>query len=85
MSSILEDLYRGKISPYSTITAKNSDARNRLDAAQEALIAALPEEKKALIDASQDAFMTLVMDEAEAAFAEGVAFGVRLMVEVLYK
>ena len=85
MSSILEDLYRGKISPYSTITAKNSDARNRLDAAQEALIAALPEEKKALIDASQDAFMTLVMDETEAAFAEGVAFGVRLMVEVLYK
>ena len=82
---LIEDLYRGKISPYSTIIAKNSDARDRLDAAQEALIAALPEEKKPLIDASQEAFMTLVMDEAEAAFAEGVAFGVRLMVEVLYK
>ena len=82
MSSILEDLYRGKISPYSTITAKNSDARDRLDAAQEALLAALPEEKKPLIDESQDAFMEMVMDEGEAAFAEGGRLGIRLMVEV---
>ena len=58
---LMEDLYRGKISPYS-----------------------LPEEKRSLIDASQDAYMELVMDEGEAAFAEGVAFGVRLMMEILY-
>ena len=32
---LIEDLYRGKISPYSTITMKNSAARDRLDAAQE--------------------------------------------------
>ena len=82
---LLEDLYRGKISPYSTITTKNSDARDRLDKAQEALLAALPEEKKPLIDTSQDAFMTLVMDEAEAAFAEGVRLGVRLMMEIFYR
>ena len=82
---LIEDLYRGKISPYSTITAKNSDARDRLDAVQEALLAALPEEKKALIDSSQEAFMTLVMDEAEAAFAEGVRLGVRLMMEIFYR
>lgn len=79
---LLEDLYRGKVSPYSTIITKNSDARDRLDEAQEALLAALPEEGKPLIDASQDAFMTLVMDEAEAAFAEGVRFGLRLMMEI---
>ncbi len=82
---LLEDLYRGKISPYSSIIMKNSDARDRLDKAQEALLAALPEEKKPLIDTSQDAFMTLVMDEAEAAFAEGVRLGVRLMMEIFYR
>ena len=81
---LMEDLYRGKISPYSTIMTKNTSARDRLDKAQEELLAALPEEKKPLIDASQDAYMELVMDEGEAAFAEGVAFGVRLMMEILY-
>ncbi|MBR5109147.1 MAG: hypothetical protein IK099_03040 [Clostridia bacterium] len=80
---LMEDLYRGKISPYSTITTKNSDARDRLDAAQEKIIQALPEEKRSLIDASQDAYMELVMDEGEAAFAEGVKFGIRLMMEIL--
>ena len=82
---LMEDLYRGKISPYSTIMTKNGKARDRLDKAQEALLAALPEEKKHLIDASQDAYMELVMDEGEAAFAEGVAFGVRLMMEIFYR
>ena len=80
---LMEDLYRGKISPYSTITTKNSDARDRLDAAQEKIIQALPEEKRSLIDASQDAYMELVVDEGEAAFAEGVKFGIRLMMEIL--
>lgn len=64
---------------------KNSDARDKLDAAHEEILAVLPEEKRELVDASQDAFMTVVMNEAEVAFAEGVAFGVRLMVEVLHK
>ena len=81
---LMEDLYRGKISPYSTITTKNSDARDRLDQAQEEILAALPEEKRSLIDASQDAYMELVMDEGEAAFAEGVRFGIRLMMEIFY-
>jgi len=79
---LMEDLYRGKISPYSTIMTKNGKARDRLDKAQEALLAALPEEKRSLIDASQDAYMELVMDEGEAAFAEGVKFGIRLMTEI---
>ena len=79
---LMEDLYRGKISPYSTIMTKNGKACDRLDKAQEALLAALPEEKRSLIDASQDAYMELVMDEGEAAFAEGVKFGIRLMTEI---
>ena len=81
---LMEDLYRGKISPYSTIMTKNGKARDRLDKAQEELLAALPEEKKPLIDASQDAYMELAMDEGEAAFAEGVKFGIRLMTEIFY-
>ena len=48
----------------------------------EEILASLPEEKKELVDAAQDAFMEMVMDEAEAAFAEGVRLGIRLMVEV---
>ena len=79
---ILQDLYRGKYAPLTLMVSKNEEARDRLDAAQEALLAALPEEKRSLIDASQDAFMELVMDEGEAAFEEGVAFGIRLMMEV---
>lgn len=47
-----EDLYRGKISPYSTITVKNSNIRDRRNKAHEAILAALPEEKRSLIDAS---------------------------------
>ena len=82
---LMEDSYRGKISPYSTIMTKNGKARDRLDKALEELLAALPEEKKPLIDASQDAYMELVMDEGEAAFAEGVAFGIRLMMEIFYR
>ena len=42
----------------------------------------MPEEKKELVDKSQDAFMTLVMDEAEAAFMEGMCLGVRLMMDI---
>ena len=41
-----------------------------------------PEDKKELVDATQDAFMEMVMDEGEAAFAQGVRFGIRLMSEI---
>ena len=55
---------------------------DRLTQLQEEILAAIPEDKKELVDAVQDAFLEMVMDEAEAAFAEGVRLGVRLMVEV---
>ena len=55
---------------------------DRLTQLQEEILAALPEDKKELVDAVQDAFMEMVMDETEAAFAEGVRLGIRLMVEV---
>ena len=85
MSFILQDLYRGKYAPLSNLRYTNDESRRRLDKAQEEILAALPEEKKHLVDASQDAYMELVMDEGEAAFQEGVAFGVKLMTEVIWK
>ena len=45
-------------------------------------MAALPEEKRPLMDSVQDEINTLLMDEGESAFIEGVTFGVRLMMEV---
>ena len=51
-------------------------------ALQEEILAALPEEKRPLMDSVQDEINTLLMDEGESAFIEGVTFGVRLMMEV---
>lgn len=77
---ILEDLYRGKYAPIESMTVHND--HDKLMAIQEKILAALPEDKKELVDTAQDAFMKLVMDEGEAAFAQGVRLGIRLMAEV---
>jgi hypothetical protein len=77
---ILEDLYRGKYAPIESMTVHND--HDKLTQLQEAILTALPEDKKELVDATQDAFMEMVMDEGEAAFAEGVRFGIRLMSEI---
>ena len=54
---------------------------DRLTRLQEKILAALTEEKKELVDTSQNAFMEMVMDEAKGAFKEGVRLGIRLMTE----
>ncbi len=77
---ILEDLYRGKYAPIESMAVHHD--HDRLTQLQEEILAALPEEKKALVDATQDAFLEMVMDEGEAAFAEGVRLGIRLMIAV---
>ena len=56
---ILEDLYRGKYSPIERISVHND--HDRLTQLQKEILAALPEEKKELVDASQNAFMEMVM------------------------
>ena len=77
---ILEELYRGKYAPIESIAVHND--RDHLSQLQEEILAALPEEKKALVEATQEAFLEMVMDEGEAAFTEGVRLGVRLMMEI---
>ena len=79
--SILPQIYRGEYAPYRR-KDQNSFGYDKLMALQEEILAALPEEKRPLMDSVQDEINTLLMDEGESAFIEGVTFGVRLMMEV---
>ena len=64
----------GKVhAPIESMAVHND--HDRLTQLQEEILAALPEEKKALVDATQDAFLEMVMDESEATFAEGGTTG----------
>ena len=47
---ILEDLYRGKYAPIESMTVHND--HDKLTAIQEKILAALPENKKELVDAA---------------------------------
>ncbi len=79
--SILLQIYRGEYAPYRRKN-QNSSGYDKFMALQEEILAALPEEKRPLMDSVQDEINTLLMDEGESAFIEGVTFGVRLMMEV---
>ena len=79
--SILLQIYRGEYAPYRR-KDQNSSGYDKLMTLQEEIMAALPEEKRPLMDSVQDEINTLLMDEGESAFIEGVTFGVRLMMEV---
>lgn len=79
--SILLQIYRGEYAPYRR-KDQNSSGYDKFMALQEEILAALPEEKRPLMDSVQDEINTLLMDEGESAFIEGVTFGVRLMMEV---
>ena len=79
--SILLQIYRGEYAPYRR-KDQNSSGYDKFIALQEEILAALPEEKRPLMDSVQDEINTLLMDEGESAFIEGVTFGVRLMMEV---
>ena len=79
--SILLHIYRGEYAPYRRKDQNSSDY-DKLIARQEEILAALPEEKRPLMNSVQDEVNTLLMDEGESAFIEGVTFGVRLMMEV---
>ena len=79
--SILLQIYRGEYAPYRR-KDQNSSGHDKLMALQEEILAALPEEKRPMMDSVQDEINTFLMDEGESAFIEGVTFGVRLMMEV---
>ena len=79
--SILLKIYRGEYAPYRR-KDQNSSGHDKLMALQEEILAALPEEKRPMMDSVKDEINTLLMDEGESAFVEGVTFGVRVMMEV---
>ena len=71
----------GEYAPYRR-KDQNSSGHDKLMALQEEILAALPEEKRPMMDSVQDEINTLLMDEGESAFIEDVTFGVRVMMEV---
>ena len=79
--SILLMIYGGESTSYRRKN-QNSSSYDKLIALQEEILAALPEEKRPLMDFVQDEINILLMDEGESAFIEGVTFGVGLMMEV---
>ena len=79
--SILLQIYRGEYAPYRR-KDQNSSGYDKLMVLQKGILAALPEEKRPVMDSVHDAINTFLMDEGESAFIEGVTFGVRLMMEV---
>lgn len=48
---------------------------------QKGILAALPEEKRPVMDSVHDAINTFLMDEGEYSFIEGVTFGSRGVIE----
>ena len=79
--SILLQIYRGEYAPYRR-KDQNSSGYDKFMALQEEILAALPEEKRPLMDSVQDEINMLLMDEGESALIEGVTFGIWLMMEV---
>ena len=78
--SILLQIYRGEYAPYRR-KDQNSSGYDKFMALQEEILAALPEEKRPLMDSVQDEINTLLMDEGEYSFIEGVTFGGRGVIE----
>ena len=78
--SILLEIYRGEYAPYRR-KDQNSSGYDKLMALQEEILAALPEEKRPVMDSVHDAINTFLMDEGEYSFIEGVTFGGRGVIE----
>lgn len=74
--SILLKIYRGEYAPYRR-KDQNSSSYDKLMALQKEILAALPEEKRPVMDSVHDAINTFLMDEGEYSFIEGVTFGGR--------
>ena len=82
--SLLEELWYGNYAPQERI-GMSARERERLDQIlkRREELEALLGEKKELLDQYDDALGTLRMESEEEAFAEGVRFAVRLMIETM--
>ena len=67
--SILLQIYRGEYAPYRR-KDQNSSGYDKLMVLQKGILAALPEEKRPVMDSVHDAINTFLMDEGEYSFIE---------------
>lgn len=83
--TILEKLYNGEISPCETTVPDMEEYKEKLrqkNQIAEELKKALPADKTKLLDQFQALCLSIAEDECKCTYAEGVRFGIDLMIEI---
>lgn len=83
--TILEKLYNGEISPCETTVPDTEEYREKLrqkNRIAEELKKALPDDKTELLDRLTALCLSIAEDECKCNYAEGVRFGIDLMIEI---
>ena len=83
--TILEKLYNGEISPCETAvpdTEEDGEKLRQKNQIAEELKKALPADKKELLDQLTALCLSVAEDECKCTYAEGVRFGIDLMIEI---
>lgn len=83
--TILEKLYNGEISPCETAVTDTEEYREKLrqkNQIAEELKKALPADKTELLDRLTALCLSVAEDECKCTYAEGVRFGIDLMIEI---
>lgn len=85
--TILEKLYDGEIIPSETAVPDTEEYRGKLQKKKqitEELRNALPADKAELLDQFKALYLSMAEDECRSAYAEGVRFGIDLMIEITH-
>lgn len=83
--TILEKLYDGEIIPSETAVPDTEEYREKLQKKKqiaEELKKALPADKTELLDQLTALYLSIAEDECKCTYAEGVRFGIDLMIEI---
>lgn len=83
--TILEKLYNGEISPCETAVPDTEEYKEKLrqkNQIAEELKKALPADKTELLHRLTALFLSIAEDECKCTYAEGVRFGIDLMIEM---
>lgn len=83
--TILEKLYNGEISPCETAVPETEEYKEKLrqkNQIAEELKKALPADRAELLDQFTALCLSIAEDECKCTYAEGVRFGIDLMIEM---
>ena len=83
--TILEKLYNGEIFPCETAVPDTEEYKEKLrqkNQIAEELKKALPADKTELLDRLTALYLSIAEDECKCTYAEGVQFGIDLMMEI---